>query len=87
MNLLNLLPIRENMQTFFGWASLLCIAYLILATLFLIVLRRPVVRLHSKLFGVEIESLPMEYFRFMANFKIASIILFIIPYLSLKFLS
>jgi hypothetical protein len=87
MNLLNLLPIRENLQAFFGWASLLCIGYLILASLFLIALRRPVGRLHAKLFGVEVESLPMEYFRFMANFKVASIILFIIPYLSLKFLS
>lgn len=87
MNLLNLLPIEENLRTFFGYAAALSIGYMVLATLMLIFLKGPLSRLHGWLFGVDTKEVVNEYFRFIANFKIAALILFVIPYIAIVMIS
>ena len=83
MNFLNLLPIEENLRAFFAYTAGIAIAYMVLATITLTLFKGPISDLHSKIFGVSKEQALSGYFSFLANFKIASLILFIIPYIAI----
>ncbi|WP_415890964.1 DUF6868 family protein [Neptuniibacter sp. SY11_33] len=74
----------DQITAFFGWSSILSIAVLLFTTLALMLMRSSVIPLHSKLLGVSEDQLPVLYFKYLANFKLLSLCLFIIPYLSLK---
>ncbi|WP_415894762.1 DUF6868 family protein [Neptuniibacter sp. PT34_22] len=74
----------DQITAFFGWGSILSIAVLLFTTLALMLMRSFVVPLHSKLLGVSEGQLPALYFKYLASFKLLSLFLFIIPYLSLK---
>lgn len=67
-----------------GWASVLNIGYLILATILLVVFRPLMTSLHSKLFNIPENELPLIYFKFFANYKLLFVVLILAPYLSLK---
>lgn len=67
-----------------GWASVLNIGYLILATILLVVFRPLMTSLHSKLFNIPENELPLIYFKFVANYKLLFVVLILAPYLSLK---
>ena len=83
MNLFNLIPIEENLRSFFAYTAGISIAYLVLATIILTLFKGPISRLHSSLFGVKPEDALHGYFSFLANFKVATLILFIIPYIAI----
>ena len=67
-----------------GWASVINIGYLFLATLFLAFLRKPIFYLHSKLFGVDEMELNSSYFNFLSHYKIVTLVFMVAPYLALK---
>jgi len=67
-----------------GWASVLNIGYLILATILLVIFRPLMTSLHSKLFNIPEAELPLIYFKFVANYKLLFVVLILAPYLSLK---
>lgn len=87
MNLLNLLPIAENLQTFFAYTTALSIAILFVSSLILALFKGPISRLHGSLFGIKPEEALTGYFNFLGNFKMAALILFIIPYFTLLFMA
>jgi hypothetical protein len=72
---------------FLGWCSAINIGVLLVSTLALIALRRPVSNIHSKLFGVSQSDLAPLYMQYLGNYKIAIIILNIVPYLALKIMA
>ncbi len=67
-----------------GWASIINIAYLLLATIILVLFKKPVASMHAKLFSLNEQQLNESYFNFLANYKIATLILAVAPYLALK---
>ena len=67
-----------------GWASVLNIGFLIVASILLIVTKPTIASIHSKMFGIPESDLPMVYFKYLANYKIISFVLIISPYLALK---
>ena len=67
-----------------GWASLLNMAYLILASLILVFSKDKISSIHIKLFGMEKEELNSKYFDFISTYKIVTLVFFIAPYLALK---
>jgi len=77
----------ENIQTittFFGWCTIINLGIYIFTAIMLAILKEPIKNIHSKLFSISIEKLDEVYFNYLGNFKLAIIILSIVPYVALK---
>ena len=74
----------EALRDLLGLASAINIAVLLLSTLGVIAMRGAVARIHSKLFGLDEKDLGRAYFQYLAQYKIAIIVLNIAPYIALK---
>jgi hypothetical protein len=68
----------------FGWASVINITYLILATLSITFMKGTMSALHSKMFGIDEKALDSKYFDFLSMYKIATLVFTISPYIALK---
>ena len=67
-----------------GWASVINIAYLLLATLILIFMRGTISSIHSKMFDIEEKELSSKYFDFLSIYKIVTLVFIDTPYIALK---
>ena len=74
----------DTLTTFLGWCSVINIGLLLISTIMMIVVRDFAIKLHSSLFGVNPEELPIIYLQYLGNYKVAIIILNIVPYIALK---
>ena len=80
----------ENLQTitaFLGWCTVVNVGIYLLIALSLMGLREPIKKIHSKISAVPSEKLNELYFNYLGNFKVAIIILNLVPYLSLKLMA
>ncbi|MBN2647855.1 MAG: hypothetical protein JXR44_08720 [Thiotrichales bacterium] len=77
----------EMLTEFLGWLSIINIAILLLSSLSLIAMRRTITQIHAKLFGLNEQDLGRLYFQYLAQYKIAVMVLNIAPYLALKLMS
>ena len=77
----------NTLTEFLGWCSIINISILFLSTIALAVVRKPVSGIHSKMFGVSETDLPLTYMQYLGNYKIAIIVLNIVPYIALKIIS
>lgn len=69
---------------FLGWASLINIVYLLLATVVIAGRGDKIALIHSKLFKIN-DFYPNEkYFDFLSSYKIMTLVFFVAPYLALK---
>ncbi len=68
----------------FGWAAVLNIAYLLLATFTVMFMKGTLASIHSKMFDVDKIELSTRYFDFLSNYKIATLVFTVAPYLALK---
>ena len=73
-----------TITTFLGWCSIINIGLLLFYVIWLMVFRSLTKRIHSTLLNVDPEMLDAIYFQFLGNYKLAVIILNIVPYLALK---
>ena len=67
-----------------GWASLINLAYLLLATSVVIFKREWLSSIHNKLFDLNMSELSSKYFEFLSIYKIITLALFVAPYIALK---
>jgi len=67
-----------------GWASVINVGYLILATLILMFMRGTVSSIHSKMFNIDEKELSSKYFDFLSNYKIVTLVFMVAPYIALK---
>ena len=67
-----------------GWASVINIAYLLLATIMLVFMRDTVSSIQSKMFGIDKKELNVKYFDFISTYKIVTLVFIVAPYLALK---
>jgi hypothetical protein len=67
-----------------GWASVLNIGYLFLATIILIFMRGTVSSIHSKMLNIDEKELSSKYFDFLSNYKIVTLVFMVAPYIALK---
>ncbi len=67
-----------------GWASVINIAYLLLATLILIFMRGTISSIHSKMLDIEEKELSSKYFDFLSIYKIVTLVFIVAPYIALK---
>ncbi len=74
----------SELTTLLGWASLLNIAYLCLAALALIFMRKVLFSIHGKIFDVDEKELGALYFSFLSAYKVATLVFIVVPYIALK---
>ena len=74
----------DSLTAFFGWCSVINIGILVLSAVLLMIFKEPITKIHSKLFGLNQESLPLTYFQYLGNYKIAIFMLNLVPYVALK---
>ena len=74
----------ELLTEFLGWASVINIGVLLLSTVLVILMRGSISKIHGSLFGLNEADLGRAYFQYIAQYKIAIIVLNIVPYFSLK---
>ena len=77
----------EALTELLGWASVINIAILFFSTLGVISMRGAITGFHSKLFGLDEKDLGRAYFQYLAQYKIAIIVLNIAPYIALKIMA
>ncbi len=76
-----------SLTEFFGWCTIINAALLILASLFISVARGWVMGIHTKMFGLSESDLPSAYVQYLGNYKIAILVLNLVPYVALKLMS
>jgi hypothetical protein len=74
----------EEVTALLGWTSVINIAVLLLSGLVVIAMREGIAKIHSQLFGLDEKDLGRAYFQYLAQYKIAIIVLSIAPYIALK---
>lgn len=74
----------ENWTTLFGWMTILNFGILLAASVALFAFRPAVIRIHSKLTGLDEKDLNRAYFSYLANYKVLAIVTSLAPYLALK---
>jgi low affinity Fe/Cu permease len=74
----------SQLTEFFGWAVVINISYLLIATMMVILLRGTIISIHSKLFAIEEKDLNTKYFDFLSQYKIMTLVFFVAPYFALK---
>lgn len=74
----------EFLSNLLGWCSLINLILLTASGLVLAVFRRPIVRIHSRLTGVEEFELPKLYFKYLSSYKLLTLIFNIVPYIALR---
>lgn len=77
----------EMIRTMLGWCSVINIGLFMLLSILIIVLRRTMSRFHGKMFNLDEQFLSQAYFQYLGQYKIAIIMLNIVPYFALKVMS
>jgi hypothetical protein len=74
----------ETLTEFLGWASVINISILMISSILLILMRKSIMSIHIKMFGLDAEYLSRAYFQYLAQYKIAIFIFNLVPYIVLK---
>jgi hypothetical protein len=74
----------EVLTSFFGWMSVINIAFLLISALMMLLLKDWATSLHARLFGIEASAARLVWYRWLGNYKILTLILSIVPYFALR---
>lgn len=77
----------SSLTTFFGWCSIINLGILLFSTIILSAFKKPISKIHSKVFGINQDDIPLIYFQYLGCYKIAIILLNLVPYITLKIMS
>ena len=67
-----------------GWASIINIGYLFLATIILVFMKGTISSIHTKMFNIDEKELGSKYFDFLSHYKIVTLVFILTPYIALK---
>ena len=70
-----------------GWAAVLNITYLLLATFIVTFAKSSIASIHGKVFDLSSQQLDAKYFDYLAIYKILTLVLFVFPYFALKIMT
>lgn len=74
----------SQITEFLGWISILNVAFLLIATILLVIARPWVAKIHSKIFAIPESELATIYFNYIANYQSLTLIFSVCPYIALK---
>jgi hypothetical protein len=77
----------ETLRELLGWASVINIVLLFITTISVVAMRGTISGIHSRIFGLDEKDLGRAYFQYIAQYKIAIIVLNIAPYLALRIMA
>jgi hypothetical protein len=77
----------ESLTQFFAWCAAINIGFLLLATLFLALLRGFALSVHTKMFALSKEDVLRAYFQYLAQYKIVALVFSVVPYIALRLMS
>lgn len=77
----------QTLSAILGWSLLINLIVLTLSGLLLIILRRPVARIHASLFGLDGKDLGRAYFQYLGQYKILIFVFNFAPWLALKIIT
>lgn len=75
---------QEFLTIVFGWMTVLNFALLVLSTLLIVTLQDWAAGIHARMFQMEPGDAKRAYFRYLANYKILTIVFCLMPWLALK---
>ncbi len=76
----------DTFTNFLGWCSVINIIILLISTLAVVAMKNSVTKIHSRMFNLDQEKLPLLYFQYLGNYKIMTLVFNIAPYLALRFM-
>jgi len=76
----------EQLTEFFKWMTIINIGVLLFSTFMIILLKDVVIRMHSKMFGIGEDKIPVVIYSYLGMLKIFVIIFSLVPYVSLLIL-
>ncbi|MGV6804118.1 MAG: DUF6868 family protein [Ruegeria sp.] len=74
----------EALTSFFGWMTVLNFAVLLLTTLAVVALQDRIAGIHGRMFQMEPGDVKKAYFKYLANYKILTIVFCLMPWIALK---
>ncbi len=77
----------DTLATFFGWCTALNVGLLLLAMLVFSVFRDIFATITAKMFGVTKEEAAVTFFRVFQQYRLAVVVLNVVPYIALKMMS
>ena len=77
----------EAVTAFFGWTTVINVVLLFVSSIMVITVRGAISRIHGRMFGLETADLSRAYFQYIAQYKIAIIVLSLTPYIALRIMS
>ncbi len=77
----------ETFTAFFGWSTVINLALMILAVIILIFMHGCISKVHAKFFGLSESDILRSYFQFLGQYKVAIIMLNLVPYIALKIIA
>lgn len=77
----------ETLIELLGWASVINVCILIIASISVMLMRNAMISLHGKMFGLDSVDLSRAYFQYIAQYKIAIIVFNLVPYIALKIIA
>ena len=77
----------EAVTAFFGWTTVINFVLLFVSSIMVITIRGAISKIHGRMFGLETSDLSRAYFQYIAQYKIAIIVLSLTPYIALRMMS
>ena len=74
----------NQITVFLGWCTAINFSLYSFSALALFVFKDLIINIHSKFSGVHTSKLPTLYFQYLSNYKIAFIVLNLVPYIALR---
>ena len=77
----------QILTTFLGWCSVINVIALFIASVSLMLARNWIVGIHSRMFDVSKENLSLVYVQYISSYKIAIVMLNVVPYIALRIMA
>ncbi len=77
----------ETLATFFGWCTALNFGVLVLVLLFFSVFHEWAGDLSARMFGIAKEEAKATFFRVFQQYRLAFVVLNVVPYIALRIMS
>jgi len=74
----------EQLTQLFGWGTVINLLILLCSVLLIVVWQPVALPIHRRLFAMEEAQLGAAYFRFLAHYKLITLVFWLTPYLALK---
>ncbi len=77
----------QTLTAFLGWCTVINIGLLMFAAVVLGLVRGPISQIHAKMYDLNESDLSRGYFQYLAQYKIAVLVLNLVPYVALKMIA